>query len=164
MANQHAMTAQDVCRELKTSPQGLSAAEAATRLATHGPNRLEAQKRISPWALLLEQFKNVLIITLLIATGISAFLGHGIEAIAISVIVLFAVFLGFIQEYRAEKALEALKSMAAPTAKVLRDDAEITIPASDIVPGDVFMLAAGDRIPADARLLHTANLRVKKLR
>lgn len=162
MANQHAMTAQDVCRELKTSPQGLSAAEAATRLATHGPNRLEAQKRISPWALLLEQFKNVLIITLLIATGISAFLGHGIEAIAISVIVLFAVFLGFIQEYRAEKALEALKSMAAPTAKVLRDDAEITIPASDIVPGDVFMLAAGDRIPADARLLHTANLRVEE--
>ena len=89
----------------------------------------------------------------MIATAISAFVGHGIEAIAIAVIVLFAVLLGFIQEYRAEKAIEALKNMAAPTAKVLRDGKEQIIAASAIVPGDVFSLVAGDRIPC---LLYTS--------
>ena len=77
-----------------------------------GPNELQAQGRVSPWSILLEQFKNVLIIILLLATALSAFLGHGVEAIAITVIVLFAVILGFIQEFRAERAIEALREMA----------------------------------------------------
>ena len=121
MNQPHSKPLFEIYRTLEATPGGLSSAEAAKRLISFGYNRLEAQKSISPWRLLLEQFKNVLIITLLIATAISAFLGHGIEAIAIAVIVLFAVLLGFIQEYRAEKAIEALKKMAAPTAKVLRD-------------------------------------------
>jgi Ca2+-transporting ATPase len=158
----HSKTLDNIYSELKSTPHGLLSSDAADKLRIYGYNRLEAKKKISPWMLLLEQFKNVLIITLLTATTVSMFLGHGVEAIAIAVIVLFAVFLGFIQEYRAEKAIDALKNMAAPTAKVLRDGKEHTIAASDLVPGDVFLLAAGDRVPADGRLIHAANLRIEE--
>ena len=116
--------------------------------------------RVSPWEILLEQFKNVLILILLGATVISLFLGHGIESIVIAIIVLFAVVLGFVQEYRAERAIEALRNMAAPTATVLRDGVEIKIPALELVPGDVILLHTGDRIPADARLLESVNIHV----
>jgi Ca2+-transporting ATPase len=94
----HTLTVEQSLQELESGPSGLGAAEAARRLAEFGPNELQAQGRVSPWAILLEQFKNVLIIILLLATALSAFLGHGVEAIAITVIVLFAVILGFIQE------------------------------------------------------------------
>jgi Ca2+-transporting ATPase len=147
---------------LGSSTDGLAPAEAAARLGQHGRNELEARRRASPWLLLLEQFKNVLIITLLLATGISGFLGHGVEAATIAVIVLFAVVLGFVQEYRAERAIEALRSMAAPTARVIRAGTEADIPAAELVPGDLILLAAGDRIPADARLVRAANLRVEE--
>ena len=141
---------------------GLSEQEARRRLAEHGPNELQAARRVSPWALLLQQFKNVLIIILLIATALSAFLGHDIEAIAIAVIVLLAVLLGFVQEYRAERAIEALRHMAAPTANVLRDGREANVPARELVPGDVIILRAGDRIPADARLIEAINLQIEE--
>ncbi len=153
------LSADEALKKIASSSAGLSSAEALSRLGVYGPNRLEAERRASPWLLLLDQFKNVLILTLLLATILSAFLGHGVEAVAIAVIVLFAVLLGFVQEFRAERALEALKAMAAPLAKVLRDGNEVMIDASEIVPGDVVMLAAGDRVPADARLLQAMNLR-----
>lgn len=162
MENSHSITLSEFHQKYKTNEEGLSTSEAKNRILEYGYNRLEAQKKISPWMLLFEQFKNILIIILLIATAVSALMGHGIEAIAISVIVLFAVLLGFIQEYRAEKAIEALKSMAAPNAKVIRDGREQTIPATEIVPGDVFLLSAGDRVPADARLIEAVNLRVEE--
>ena len=104
----------------------------------------------------------MLIIILLVAIVLSALLDHGVEAIAIAVIVLFSVGLGFIQEYRAEKAIEALKQMAAPTATALRDGEEIEVAARDLVPGDVILLRAGDRIPADARLIEAINLQVEE--
>jgi Ca2+-transporting ATPase len=141
---------------------GLSGQEASRRLAEYGPNELQAARRISPWALLLEQFKNVLIIILLIATALSAVLGHEIEAIAIAVIVLFAVLLGFAQEYRAERAIEALRKMAAPTASVLRDGQEVEVAARKIVPGDIILIRAGDKIPADARLIEAVNLQIEE--
>jgi Ca2+-transporting ATPase len=141
---------------------GLSSQEASKRLAEYGPNELQTARRISPWALLLEQFKNVLIIILLIATVLSAVLGHEIEAIAIAVIVLFAVLLGFAQEYRAERAIEALRKMAAPTAGVLRDGQEVEVAACEIVPGDIILLRAGDKIPADARLIEAVNLQIEE--
>ncbi len=147
---------------LQSTPTGLTSAEAARRLAEHGPNELQAGHRISPWVILSEQFKNVLIVILLVATVLSAFLGHGVEAIAIAVIVLFAVLLGFVQEYRAERAIEALRQMAAPTATVLRDNEEIEVPARDLVPGDVTLLRAGDKVPADVRLIETVNLQVEE--
>jgi len=141
---------------------GLSVSEAAERFKKYGPNELQAAHRISPWALLLEQFKNVLIIILLVAVALSAFLGHGVEAIAIAIIVLFAVLLGFVQEYRAERAIEALRQMAAPMASVIRNGREADIPARELVPGDVILLRAGDKIPADARLFETVNLQIEE--
>src|SRR3972149_10660886 len=117
----HVLSIEAMFSHVKSTPSGLSGAEAARRLAEHGPNELQAAHCISPWTILFEQFKNVLIVILLVATVLSAFLGHGIEAIAIAVIVLFAVLLSFVQEYRADRAIEALRQMSAPTATVLRD-------------------------------------------
>src|SRR5512138_379460 len=156
----HTLTIDQAFQQMKSQPDGLDSAEATTRLLEFGANELLAADRVSPWAILLEQFKNVLIIILLIATALSLFLGHGIESIVIAVIVLFAVVLGFVQEYRAERAIEALKQMAAPTATVLRDGLEIKIPARELVPGDRILLHTGDRIPADARLVEAINLQV----
>ncbi len=158
----HTLPVEEVFTTLQSTPTGLSSEEAARRLTQYGPNELQAARRISPWAILLEQFKNVLIIILLIAVGISAILGHGVEAIAITVIVMFAVMLGFVQEYRAERAIEALREMAAPTATVLRDGDDVEIPARELVPGDVILLHAGDRIPADARVIEAVNLQVEE--
>ena len=128
----------------------------------HGANELKAAHRIAPWSILLGQFRNVLIAILLVATLLSIFLGHGAEAIAIALIVLFAVLLGFAQEYRSERALEALRQLAAPTATALRDDEEVVIPAGGIVPRDVILLRSGDKVPADARLIEAVNLQVEE--
>lgn len=158
----HTLAGETVFAHLKSTPAGLTGGEAVRRLAEHGPNELQAAHRISPWTILFEQFKNVLIVILLAATALSAFLGHGIEAIAITVIVLFAVLLGFVQEYRAERAIEALRRMAAPTATAFRDGEEIEIPARDLAPGDVVLLRAGDKIPADLRLIEAVNLQIEE--
>ncbi|HSQ17358.1 MAG TPA: HAD-IC family P-type ATPase, partial [Anaerolineales bacterium] len=158
----HALTRDAAYELLSSTPQGLSTAEAAKRFAEFGPNEIKAAKRVTAWEILLEQFKNVLILILLGACVLSLFLEHGVESIIIAVIVLFAVLLGFVQEYRAERAIEALRQMAAPTASVFRDGNEVKIPARDLVPGDVISLRTGDRIPADARLLETVNLQVEE--
>jgi Ca2+-transporting ATPase len=158
----HAVPAPDAFDLLRSRPDGLTVSEARKRLERYGPNELQEARRISPWQILLEQFKNVLIIILLIATVISFFLGHGLESVVIAVIVLFAVLLGFVQEYRAERAIEALRQMTAPTATVVRDGEEVRIPARELVPGDVILLSTGDRIPADARLIEAINLQVEE--
>ena len=159
----HSHDITEVAAQLQTRLDvGLSEAEAQTRLAQHGPNELQAAQRISPWTILLEQFKNVLIVILLIAAALSFFLGHGVESIAIAVIVLFAVLLGFAQEYRAERAIEALREMAAPNATVVRDGEEVEVPARELVPGDVVQLYTGNKIPADVRLVEAINLQVEE--
>ncbi|HEY7452793.1 MAG TPA: cation-translocating P-type ATPase [Candidatus Limnocylindria bacterium] len=161
MTDWHQLAVADALRQLGTDPDaGLSSAQAAQRLTEHGPNELQADDTVSPWAIFAAQFKNVLIIILLIAVGLSAVLGHALEAVVIGIIVVFAVLLGFIQEFRAERAIQALRHMAAPTASVLRDGVEVELPARDIVPGDVVRLSAGDRVPADARLVEAINLQV----
>lgn len=154
----HTLTVEQTLERLSSGPRGLTKDEATRRLQKYGPNELQARSHISPWSILLEQFKNVLIVILLLATALSAFLGHGVEAIAITVIVLFAVILGFVQEYRAERAIEALREMAAPNATVIRDGREQRIPARDLVPGDLVLLATGDKVGADARLTEAINL------
>ena len=154
----HTLTVEESLERLSSTRTGLTSSEAAQRLEQFGPNELQTQGRVSPWSILLEQFQNVLIIILLLATALSAFLGHGVEAIAITVIVLFAVILGFIQEFRAERAIEALREMAAPNATVIRDGREQRIPARELVPGDLVVLATGDKVPADARLTEAINL------
>jgi len=161
MTHWHQLETAAVLAQLATDASiGLTDAEARARLQRFGPNDLQATKPPSPWRILGEQAKNVLVIILLIAVGLSAFLGHTIEAIAIAVIVLFAVLLGFVQEYRAERAIEALRKMAAPVAAVVRDHEEQSIPAHALVPGDIILLRAGDKIPADARLIEAINLQI----
>ncbi|HOI17570.1 MAG TPA: HAD-IC family P-type ATPase, partial [Geobacteraceae bacterium] len=161
MESWHSMSAREVARRLETDiVRGLTEGEAARRLAVHGPNEVRAARPVSPWHIFAEQFRNVLIIILLIATALSAFLGHGAEAIVITVIVLFAVVLGFVQEYRAERSMEALRRMAAPAAQVIRDGNEVRIPSQTLVPGDLVILPTGNRVPADVRLMEAVNLRV----
>jgi P-type Ca2+ transporter type 2C len=141
---------------------GLSDQEAARRLTQYGPNELARAGAVAPWRLLLEQFRNVLILILLVAVGLSLVLGHATEAIVIAAIVVLAALLGFVQEYRAERAIEALGRMAAPTATVLREGEELDVPARELVPGDVVLLHAGDRAAADGRLVDAVNLQVEE--
>jgi Ca2+-transporting ATPase len=159
----HRLPLEDVAVRLQTRlDSGLTAAEAERRLADHGANELETAPAIAPWRLLLEQFKNVLILILIVAVGLSVALGHATEAIVIGAIVLLAAVLGFVQEYRAERAIEALRQMAAPTATVLRDGEEVVVPARELVPGDLLLLRAGDKASADGRLAEAVNLRVEE--
>lgn len=159
----HTLEINELLSELNTSvSHGLSVDEAKARLEQYGANQLTAAEGVSPWKLLLNQFKNILILILLGASVLSGVLGHGVEAIAIAVIVLFAVILGFIQEFRAERAIEALRQMAAPTATVVREGQEMEIPAAEIVPGDILIITTGDKIPADARLIEVVNLKIEE--
>jgi Ca2+-transporting ATPase len=150
---------EETLRELGTSLDGLSPTEAAERLARYGPNVLQEAQGASPWQILLAQFKNFLILLLLAATGISVLLGHTLDAIIIFSIVVLSALLGFYQEFRAERAMEALKAMASPTASVVRGGEPVEVASAEVVPGDIIVLASGDRVPADARLLETVNLR-----
>jgi len=158
----HTVSVEGVLERLKSSLSGLSSREAAQRIILYGANELQASGHASPWGILFGQFKNVLIIILLVATAVSVFLGHGLEAAAIAFIVLFAVLLGFIQEYRAERAIEALREMTAPTATIVRNGIESEIPARDLVPGDLILLITGDKVPADARLIEAVNLQIEE--
>jgi P-type Ca2+ transporter type 2C len=156
----HAISTTDALQRLDSGPEGLSREEAADRLKRFGPNVLQEKKGVSPWEIFLGQFKNFLILLLLAATLISLFLGETLDAIVIFAIVIASALLGFYQEHRAERALQALKAMISPTASVLRSGEELGVPSAEVVPGDVILLTAGDRIPADGRLLLAANVRV----
>jgi len=156
----HTLSIPQIIDKLKTNiATGLSSEESKLRLKEYGPNQLTASVRTSPLKLFFHQFKNSLIIILLAATVFSGILGHTTEAVTIGVIVLFSVILGFIQELRASKALEALSKLASPTALVFRDGFEVEIPAHNLVLGDIIILSTGDRFPADARLVKTSNLK-----
>ncbi len=156
----HAMNAEETLKALNGAATGLSQAEAQRRLAEYGPNELKKEKRASPIKLFLEQFTDILIVILLIATALSVAVGEIIDAVVIMAIVLATAILGFVEEFRSEKAVEALRKMTAPTAVVLRDGKEVKIPSSAIVPGDVVLLYTGDKIPADARILKSFNLKI----
>jgi len=159
----HQLASTTVVQQLSSDvSSGLSSTEAAQRLVEYGTNELSSADRISPWMIFLGQFRNVLIAILLVAILLSIFLGHGAEAIAIALIVFFAVLLGFAQEYRSERALEALRQMTAPTATALRDGQEVVLPARDIVPGDVILLRSGDKVSADVRLVEAVNLQIEE--
>lgn len=157
--NWHTLELSDVYSSLEASREGLTQTEAARRLTEYGTNELSEKKKISPWIIFLEQFKNFLIIILLVAVALSAVMGEIADAIVIFAIVIFAAGLSFIQEYRAERAMEALSRMAAPTASVLRDNKEVEVSAKELVPGDIVLIRTGDRIPADARVIEAVNLK-----
>jgi Ca2+-transporting ATPase len=156
----HSLPGPDVISTLGSNPTGLEEEEAKLRLQRFGYNELEREKRPSSIGIFLRQFKNVLVIILLAAALISLALGETVDAVVILGIVVAVSLLGFFQEYRAERALEALREMAALTATVIRGSSEKEIPARELVPGDIAVLSVGDKIPADLRLIEAVNLRV----
>ncbi len=158
----HALPVQEVLRHLEVHEQGLTSEEVAKRLAYYGENQLREGRRPGFWQLLWEQLNSFVVLLLLVAALVSALLGDTIEAAAIMAIVVLNAALGIIQERRAEEALAALKKLAAPEAHVLRDGHRQTIPARELVPGDIVFLEAGNYVPADIRLLEAINLRIEE--
>ncbi len=156
----HAMDAGQVVSGLKSTQDGLRVSEAAERLQRVGPNQLRPPKMRSPWARLLSQFHNVLIYVLLGAGLVTLLLGHQIDAAVILAVVVINALIGFIQEGKAERALDAVRSLLSPTAMVMRDGQRMSIAASELVPGDLVFVQSGDRVPADVRLLQQHELRV----
>ena len=147
-------------RKAKNLYMGLSEKEARLKLQKHGSNIIAGKKKISAFRMILDQFSDFMVLILLAATAVSAFMGETTEAITIITIVMINAIMGFIQEYRTEKTLEALKDLAAPTARVIRDGTLMNIPAEEVVPGDLIVLESGDRVPADATLVEVNSLQV----
>ena len=158
----HAGDIEEVLRSLGTSREGLSSEEAERQLSEFGYNKLVERERVTLLDIFLNQFKDIFIIMLLIATAISFLVGEIIDASTIAVIVILNSVVGFVQEYRSEKAMEAMKKLTAPKARVLRDGEERIIPAREVVPGDIAMLEEGDRIPADGRLVEVVELKTSE--
>jgi len=148
----HALPAEEALRLLESGTQGLAAAEAARRLQVHGPNALPAPPRRHPLLRFLAQFNSALIYFMLAAGVAAAVLGHTVDAVVIAVVVLLNALIGFLQEGKAESALEAMRRMISPRASVLRDGARRSVDVAALVPGDLVLLEAGDRVPADLRL------------
>ncbi len=159
----HGKRIDDLVDELKTHIEnGLSSQEASDRLRTHGPNELTEKPRPGFLALLLDQFNNFLVIILIVAAVLSILLGEYIDAIAIIFIVALNAVVGVIQESKAEKAIAALKKMAAPNAKVIRNGHQVMVPVRELVAGDIVLLEAGNYVPADMRLVESVNLKVEE--
>jgi magnesium-transporting ATPase (P-type) len=158
----HAETAAAALDRCRASAQGLTSAEAAQRLEANGPNRLPTGKRRSLAARLFAQVNNLLIYVLLASALIAFLLGHGVDTVVILGVVVINATIGFIQEGRAEKALDAIRGMLTREASVMRDGRRLTVPVESLVVGDVVLTEAGDRIPADLRLLRASSLRIEE--
>jgi Ca2+-transporting ATPase len=168
------MEVDEVLKELGVNREGLSSQEALERLKRYGPNEIKKVKRRTALHMFLDEFKDIFILLLIAATIFSAIVGYYemlhrgefleayADSITIGAIVLLCAITGFVQEYRAEKAVEALKKLAAPKARVIRDGKEIIIPASEVVPGDILALEEGDHVPADARLIEVVELKANE--
>lgn len=148
----------EVFQELNTSEKGLSSKESANRLKKFGYNELQDEDHFSILKIFFSQFTNIMVLILIVAMCISLALGEIIDAVAIGTIVLINAVIGFVQEYKAERAIEALKKMAASFAVVIRDGKTLKIDARELVPGDVLLLEEGSKIPADARLFEVAEM------
>lgn len=161
--NWYQIDVENAIRELQTSREGgLSTSEAVTRLEKHGPNELVERGGRSPWRILWEQLTATMVLILIAASVISGFLGKWQEAVSILAIVILFALLGFVQEYRAERAMAALKKLAVPMVRVRRDGTVRELLARDLVPGDIILLEAGNIVPADIRILESANLRIQE--
>ena len=159
----HCLSKEEIRTRLDTDlASGLTAAEAKNRLAEFGPNEIEEGERRSPWRMLLDQFTDFMIIVLMVAAVISGFIGELVDTVAIVVIVLLNGTIGFIQEYRAERAMAALKKLAAANARVLRAGTATDVAAAELVCGDLVLLEVGNVIPADLRLVESIILRTEE--
>lgn len=171
----HSKKVDDVMHELEVTHEGLTSQEAQQRLKKHGYNELVAKKRKSAFSMFLGQFKDVFILLLIVAIIFSGVIGYYevstgeaeafeafADALIIGIIVLMVAITGFVQEFRAEKAIEAMKKLTAPKAHVIRDGLEVIVPAREIVPGDILVLESGDHIAADARVLEAVELKTNE--
>ncbi len=159
----HSMPSEEVVRRLRAdAAAGLSSAEAARRLASFGPNAIVESAGRSPWRIFLDQLISAMMVLLLFAAAVSAYLGDVADAAAILAIVILNALLGFRQEYRAERAISALKKLTVPVVRSRRDDRIRDIPATELVPGDVVLLSEGNLVPADCRILESVNLGVRE--
>jgi Ca2+-transporting ATPase len=155
----HSKPVDTVLEELQASPLGLTEEEARQRLLKYGLNELKEGKRVTALQIFVNQFKDIFVIMLLIATLISFFVGETTDALTIAAIVVLNSIVGFVQEYRSEKAMEAMRKLTAPKARLMRDGKEVMVPAKEVVPGDIVLLESGDRVPADSRLIEVVELR-----
>lgn len=163
MEKWHARTAEEALVFWRTDESdGLMAREVKERLERFGYNEMAEREGVAWWKRLLAQFQDFMVLVLLAATLISAFLGEYADAATILAIVLLNAVLGFAQEYKAEQSMEALKKLAAPTARVLRNGTAQQVPARELVPGDILLLESGDIVAADGRLLAAANLEAEE--
>lgn len=158
--NWHQIPQAELYSQLQTSERGLTPDEAARRLEEHGPNQLQEKKKKPAWLIFLGQFKDFMIVILAAAAVISGIVGDLADTIIILVIVLLNAVVGFLQEYRAEKAMDALKKLASPQTRVLREGRLLQIPSFELVPGDWVLLEAGVLVPADLRLTEVHSLRI----
>ncbi|HLP97601.1 MAG TPA: cation-transporting P-type ATPase [Sideroxyarcus sp.] len=158
----HSLPAQDALTALKVGTDGLSVAEAEKRLQQYGANRLTPPQRRGPFMRFLLQFHNVLIYVLLAAAAVTALLAHWVDTSVIVGVVVINAVIGFIQEGKAEQAMEAIRRMLSPEATVLREGKRVVVAAETLVPGDIVLLQSGDKVPADLRLLHSKNLRIEE--
>lgn len=158
----HQKEVNNIVEDFKSSRSGLTSDEARKRLEEYGLNELTVKKKKTAFMMFLDQFKDFMIIVLICAAAIAGLVGKPTDAIAIIAIVVLNAIIGFVQEYRAEEAMAALKRMAAPTSTVLRDNGTVSIPASQLVPGDIVLLEAGQVVPADMRLMESASLKAEE--
>ncbi len=158
----HSLNTEQVYDAFSTNPDGLHPDEAAQRLVTHGENVLKEGSHRTLAAIIFSQFKNLMILVLLAAAIVSGLLGEIADSVIIFAVIILNALMGTIQEARAEAALDALKKMAAPNADVIRGGTALTVKASELVPGDIVLLEAGDQIPADLRLVETASLKIEE--
>ncbi|REJ88489.1 MAG: cation-transporting P-type ATPase [Planctomycetota bacterium] len=156
----HLLPIDEVFEAFASSNDGLSSEEARLRLDRYGPNQLRERKRTSGWMRLLLQFHNPLIYVLLATAGATGLLQHWVDTGVILGVVIINAIIGFIQESKAEQAIESLKEMLAPQAVVLREGAKTSLPATDLVPGDLVLIEGGDKAPADLRLVRVKNLQI----
>ena len=151
-----------VFSELRTRPEGLTASELEERRAQYGLNRLPEEEGLSPLKVLLHQFKSPLIYILIVAAVVTALLKEYIDTGVIAAVVILKAIVGFIQEYKAETSVRALKNMVVAKAQVIRNGVKMEIPSEELVPGDVVLLASGAKVPADLRLFEVTELRAEE--
>ncbi|MHA1859871.1 MAG: cation-translocating P-type ATPase [Candidatus Asgardarchaeia archaeon] len=158
----HTLPVEEVIEKLKTSPKGISSSEAKARIEKYGYNVIEKKERFVALKIFLSQFKDVFVIILMFAAALSFLLGERLDSTAITIILILNSIVGFTQEYRSEKAIEALKKLTTPKALVLRDGREVEIPSKEVVPGDILILEEGTKISADARVIESVELRINE--
>ena len=161
-AHWHTLSPDEALQAVAATPDGLSTAEVQRRLAASGPNRLPEPPRTSALMRFLLQFHNILIYVLLVASLVTALLGHWVDTVVILIVVLANAVIGYLQEGKAEQALQAIREMLSPQAAVLRDGTRQSVAADTLVPGDIVLLEAGDKVPADLRLLQAHGLRAQE--